>query len=167
MKAIQAIIILTTISFGLFAQEFEVPKDYKFQTAKDYDYYEGDIIKCFDWLMKTPVNEQTDKQRDANAFLVAWISGSPKVKIVIKEEIVTFMDENSPSLLFIFMGGWSKYSLESKQFDNKVEGNFRGVESVIEFYTRNKGNIPRSKAVEKYIKMKEKGELRAFIEKNA
>jgi hypothetical protein len=38
---------------------------------------------------------------------------------------------------------------------------------VIDFYSRNKGSIPKNKGVEKYIKLKEKGTLKDFVEKNA
>jgi hypothetical protein len=94
-----------------------------------------------------------------------WISGSPKVHIEIKQEIVTFMD--SPDLLMIFIGTWAKYSIESKDFNNKINGTMTGIESVIDFYTKNKGQISKNKGVEKYIKMKEKGTLKEYVEKNS
>ncbi len=166
MKTITLTLILTIISVGLFSQDFEVPKNYKLDKAEDYAPYEQDVVKCFDWLMKTLVNEQTAKRKEANAFLLKWLSGSPNVSIKIKQEIVTFIG-TSPDLLMIFMGGWAKYSLESKDFKNKIAGSMAGIESVIEFYTKNKDFLTKDKNVEKYIKMKEKGTLKAYIEKNA
>jgi hypothetical protein len=166
MKTITLTLILTTISIGLFSQDFEVPKNYKLDKAEDYAPYEEDVVKCFDWLMKTSLNEQTAKRKEANAFLVKWLSGSPSVSVEIKQEIVTFMG-TSPDLLMIYMGGWAKYSLESKDFKNKIAGSIAGIESVIEFYTKNKAFMPKDKNVEKYIKMKDKGTLNAYIEKNA
>jgi len=38
---------------------------------------------------------------------------------------------------------------------------------VIEFYSKNKDLMPKNKNVEKYIRMKDKGELRGYIEDNA
>jgi hypothetical protein len=165
MKTIRLTLILTIFSFGVFAQDFEVPKNYKLENEKDYDTYEADVVNCVDWLIKTPVNEQGDKRKEANAFLLKWVSGSSKVHIEIKQEIVTFMD--SGELLMVFMGSWTKYSLESKDFNNKINGTMTGVESVIDFYIKNKGQISKNKGVEKYIKMKEKGTLKDYIEKNA
>jgi hypothetical protein len=162
---IRLTLILTILSVGAFAQEFEVPKDYKFDNVADYDTYESDVVRCVDWLIKTPSNEQADKRQASNAFLLKWISGSPKVHIEIKQEIVTFLDNGD--LLMIFMGAWTKYSIESKAFDDKINGTINGIESVIDFYSRNKGSIPKNKGVEKYIKLKEKGTLKDFVEKNA
>lgn len=153
------------IATSLFSQDFEVPKNYKLEKADDYETYEQDVIHCFDWLMTTPVNEQTDK-REASAFLIKWLVGSSSVHIEIKPEIVNFI-ESSPELLTAYLGGWAKYSLESKDFDNKIKGSMAGIESVIEFYVKNKAHLPKDKNIEKYIKMKEKGTLVAFIEKNA
>jgi hypothetical protein len=161
---IKPTLILTLLSLGIFAQEFEVPKNYKFDSAKDYDTYESDVVRCVDWLIKTPVNEQADKRQASNAFLLKWISGSPKVHIEVKQEIVTFLDDGD--LLMIFMGAWTKYSIESKAFDDKINGTMNGIESVIDFYIRNKGSISKNKGVEKYLKLKEKGTLKEFVEKN-
>lgn len=166
MKKFTLTLILATISFGLFAQDFEVPNNYKLDKAEDYDLYEKDIIKCVDWLVETPINEQATKRKEANSFLIDWVNGSPKVSIDIKPEIVTFM-KSSPSLLIIFLGGWAKYSIESKDYKNKVAGSMAGIEAVIEFYTKNKDYIKKDKNVEKYIKMKNKGKLEAYIQKNA
>jgi hypothetical protein len=166
MKSITLTLVLALFSIGLFSQEFEVPKNYKLDKAEDYALYEQDIIKCVDWLMKTPLNEQKAKRKEANAFLLKWLTGSPNVTIEIKPEIVTFMG-TSPDLLILFMGGWAKYALESKDFKNKIAGSMAGIEAVIEFYTKNKAFLKKDKNVEKYAKMKNKGTLKAYIEKKA
>ena len=95
-----------------------------------------------------------------------WITGSPTVSIEIKEEIVSFLGIN-PDLLMIFMGGWTKYSLETKDFNNKIKGNQMGIEAVIDFYLKNKENLKKDKNVEKYIKLREEGKLNEYISKNA
>ncbi len=166
MKTITSIFILLIIPLGLLAQEFNVPKDYKLDKAEDYAPYEQDIIKCVDWLAKTPLNEQQNKRKEANAFLLKWLTGSPNVHLEIKQEIVTFMG-TSPDLLMIFMGGWAKYSLESKDFDNKIKGSKAGIETVIDFYNANREFMSKDKNVEKFIKMKNKGKLDEYITKNA
>lgn len=165
MKTITFSLFLMTVSFCLYSQEFEVPENYNLNNEGDYTAYEQDVIQCFDWLMKIPINEQTEKRKLANAFLLKWLTGSPNVQLEIKQEIVSFIG-TSPDLLMIFMGGWAKYSLQSRKFDDRFGGNKAGVESVIEFYKKNKKYIPKDKNVEKYIKMKEKGTLDGYIRKN-
>ncbi len=165
MKTFISTIIFLTIPLGLFAQDFSVPKDYKLVKAEDYIVYEQDVINCVDWLVKTPLNVQQEKRKEANAFLIKWLIGSPNVHLEINEKIVPFA-ETSPDLLMIFMGGWAKYSLESKDFDNKINGSKAGVEAAINFYNANREFMSKDKNVEKYIKMKNKGTLDEYIEKN-
>jgi hypothetical protein len=165
MKRFTLTLFAVALTFGIFAQDFEIPQNYKLEKAEDYAGYEKNVIACFNWLMDSPLNKETTKRKEANAFLLKWMSGSPNVHLEIKAGIVTFMD--NADLLMIFMGGWTKYSLESKDFDDKVAGNKAGIEAVIEFYTKNKDVIGKDKNVEKYIKMKEKGKFDEYIKNNA
>ncbi|MGL4596091.1 MAG: hypothetical protein ACRCYO_01105 [Bacteroidia bacterium] len=162
MKKILFTLFFATCSFALVAQDFEVPQNYKFDKAEDYAPYEQDIIKCVDWLINTPINEQKAKRKEANAFLLKWINGSPDVSIVIDPKIVTF---SGGDMLLIFMGGWTKYAIETRNFKDKVGGNVAGIEAVIAFYTKNKEALGKNKDVEKYIKMQTQGKLKEYIEK--
>ncbi|MCD4793814.1 MAG: hypothetical protein K8R54_11300 [Bacteroidales bacterium] len=166
MKKLTFTLLFAIITIGLIAQDFEVPQNYKLDKVEDYALYEQDVINCVDWLMKTPLNKEASKRKDANAFLLKWMTGSPNVHLEIKQEIVTFIS-TSPDLFMLFMGGWTKYSLETKDFDDKVAGNMAGIKTVIDFYTKNKEFIKKDKNIEKYIKMKEKGKLKDFIKDNA
>jgi len=166
MKNLQYPLLLLCFSLKVIAQDFEVPKDYKFEKAEDYKSYQEDVISCINWLEKTAVNDQESKRKEASKFLLVWLTGSPDVRIEIGENIVTFIS-SSPDLLMIFMGGWTKYSLETGKIDDKIGGNLAGIEDVIEFYLKNKEFLKKDKNIEKYIKMKDKGTLKEYIEKNA
>ncbi len=161
MKKLLAILAFSAFAAGSFAQDFKVPKDVVLKEAADYKEYEEDVINCVDWLMKTPVNEQETKRREANAFLITWISGSPNVSVQLDEKVVNFMKPNA-ELLIIFMGGWTKYVLETGDTD-ALQGNLNGIQSVITFYKANKSNLKKDKNVEKYIKMQENGTLEAYL----
>ena len=158
--------MFTIMTFNLVAQEFEVPKNYSFKQNDDYTKHEGEILKGIDWLLQTPINTQPEKRKEVNTFIMAWLEGSPTVSVEIKQEIVSFMKPN-PDLLMIFMCGWTKYSLETKDYNNKIKGNQKGVEAVIEFYIKNKENLKKDKNVEKYIKLKEEGKLEDYISRNS
>jgi len=166
MKKLCSILIFSILAFNLVAQEFEVPKNYVIKQKEDFSKYEGEVLKGIDWLTQTPLNTQPEKRKEINAFVMIWLTGSPDVSIDIKPEIVNFMKPNA-DLLIIFMCGWTKYSLETKDYNNKIKGNQKGVETVIEFYMKNKENMKKDKNVEKYIKLKEEGKLEDYISKNA
>lgn len=165
MRKIFSLLMFTILTINLVAQEFEVPKNYVLEQKEDYSKYEVDILKGIDWLTQTPINQQAVKRKEINTFVMEWLTGSPTVNIEIKQEIVSFLGSN-PDLVMIFMCGWTKYSLETKDFSNKIKGNQLGVEAVIDFYLKNKENLKKDKNVEKYIKLKEEGKLNDYISKN-
>lgn len=166
MKKVTGILMLTILTINVFSQEFEVPKNYAFSNKEDYTKYEADILKSIQWLTDTPIQTQPEKRKEINAFVIQWLTGSPDVSVEVKTEIVNFINPN-PELLMIFMCGWTKYSIETKDYKNKVIGNQKGIEAVIDFYTKNRENLKKDKNVEKYIKMKEQGTLEEYITKNA
>lgn len=161
MKRLILFAFLCLVCLQAFSQSFEVPADYKFETKDDYSKYEQDVIEGVNWLLKTPLNQEQAKRKEVNAFLMEWLSGSPSVTIEVNSEIVTFMD--CPDCLMVFLGGWAKHTLETKDNSDKLKGNLAGIESVIKFYELNKATIGKNKAVQKYIKMKEKGNLEEHI----
>lgn len=166
MKKLFSILMFSVLTFNLVAQEFEVPQNYVLKQKEDFSIYESEVLKGIDWLIQTPIKIQPEKRKEINTFVIAWLTGSPYVSIDIKPEIVSFMKPNA-DLLMIFMCGWTKYSLETKDYNNKIKGSQKGVEAVIEFYLKNKENLKKDKNVEKYIKLKEEGKLEEYISKNA
>jgi hypothetical protein len=166
MKKIILTLITSFVFIGLYAQDFEIPANYVFNKPEDYSKYEKEIIQACNWIITTPINDQTSKRKEVNTFIMKWISGCPYVTLEIKTEIVNFMKPN-PDLLMIFIAGWTKNSLESKDYKNKVNGNLSGIEAVIDFYLKNKDNLKKDDNVEKYIEMKEKGTLEEYIKTNA
>ena len=167
MKKITFLAILLLFSTSSFSQvNLSIPKDYKLENAEDYKPLENDVLNAIKWLSETKINEQTEKRIEVNAFLLKWLMGSPYVHIEINPEIVTFIG-TAPELLLMFMGGWAKYSIEAEDYNNKTAGSLAGIEMVINFYEKNKSFLPKDKNVESYIKMKKKGKLKEYVEKNA
>ena len=159
-------LLLLFASFFLFiqlsAQTFEVPANYKLKSKKDYAKYEQDIVQAVDWLINTPLSSDKKKREEVNAFLLQWLTGSPSVSIGLDPNITTFTE--CGDCLMIFMGGWAKYVIETKDNTDKVEANLAGLKSVISFYEKQKAELGSMKALDKFIKLKEKDKLRKFVE---
>jgi hypothetical protein len=161
MKKLLIISIILFQDSRLFAQEFQVPVDYKLVKVEDYAPFEQDVINCVKWLSDTPVDQNIGKRKEANAFLMKWIMGSPNIKIDLRPEFVM----SNPDLLMAFLGGWTKYSLETKDFSDKVKGNVAGLENAIDMYNKNKKATGKDKNIEKYIKLQSKGKLEEEVTK--
>lgn len=156
---------LLTITFGLQAQDFEVP-DFKLETAEDYAQYEDDVMNGFDWIMETPYGTQDDKRREVAKFLFTWMTGSPSVHPELNENIATFISSSPTIVLVVFLGGWTNYSLENDHSDDKVLGCTAALNAVIDYYQDNRKKLGKDKNIEKYVKMKDAGTLDDFISEN-
>lgn len=165
MKRITFLLTIAATSLGLFAQDFDVPNNYILEKAEDYAPYEKNVMNCINWLMNTPIEEEVTKRSEANSFVLAWLMGSPYVHIELKQEMIPYTND-TPELLMIFLCGWTRFALETRDFDNKIEGNYAGIEAVIEYYTNNKLVLGKNKEVDKLIKMKEKDKLKEFVQSN-
>lgn len=152
------------MSTSVFSQKVNVPQDFDVENKEDCHLFIDDFINCFNWLMKNPANLNPNLKKEVNSFLLKWMVACPQVKITLDARIANFISESNDYMM-VFTGGWAKYSLENNDTKNQVQGNIAGLNAVIEYYTKNKSVLGKSKNIEKYIKIKQKGELESHIEK--
>ena len=161
MNKIKTLICLLFISTSLLAQEVQIPNDLKLENAEDYKKTEQLVLNSTEWLLKTPISENSSKRKEVNAFLMKWMSGSPTVSIELVSGIVPL---DCADCLMSFMSGWTKYSLENDYSKNKVECAVAGAENAIKFYKQNKSELGKNSDMEKLIKQQKKGKLKKYIE---
>jgi len=155
---ISMVFILSQLSY---AQDFEVPENYKFQKPEDYKTYEPQIIKAIDFLENTSLSADDAKVMDVNKFLMTWLQGSPNVKIILRAYIMDYCNKNQ-QFLITYMGGWTKYTLENNDDTDELKGSLAGMKSIIKVYKAGKG-IKEDDNVSKLIKMEEDGKLESWI----
>jgi hypothetical protein len=156
--------ILFIAFFGLLAmgktaiaQEYQVPQNYTLKDKGDYAKYEQDVINTVDWLQQTSWDDQPDRRKEANAFLIAWITGSPNVSISVGTPLVKLTKKN-PELMITFMGAYTKYCLQHKDAQNVNAANVAGLKALIAKYQMEK-NHKHEGAVEDLIKIDANGKL--------
>ncbi|HMC01805.1 MAG TPA: hypothetical protein VKN14_12285 [Flavobacteriaceae bacterium] len=157
MKKNLSIFLFFLFTLSLTAQNFDVPKDYSFEKAEDYSKQRNNIVKAVTWLENTPIGQETEKRKEVSAYLMQWLTGTPDVTISLNTEVITFMD--CADCLMVFMGSWAKYAITNKDYKNELKASIAGIESVIKLYENNKSVIKKNKAIEKYIRLKDKGKL--------
>ena len=148
----------------LFGQSFQVPQGYAFTTKEDYAKYQQQVIEAVNWLEQTPLNQEADKRKQVNAFLLKYLEGSPTVSIELKEYVMEFTQKN-PDLLMAFMGGWAKHKLQNASLTDKVKLNTAGVKTVLKVYQL--GGAIKDKSLEKLIKLTSDQELEEWVKSKA
>ncbi len=165
MKRESLFIIFILAGLGLMAQDFQVPEVHRLETEEDFRQYEPDVLEAIEWLKQTPVHQDEGIRQEANRFLLEWLMTNPYLSIFLHDKIVPFSDD--PELLMIFMGGWTRYALEARDFDNVYKGNLNGVKAVIDFYQANRNYLETNRHIENLMEMQEKGELEDFVREHS
>jgi len=158
-------IFLLIAGLNSMAQLSPVPKSYSLTTPEDYNKYEKDVINVINWLEQTPWNPKNGERQIANSFFLAWMSGSPTVTVEVSDDILMKIMEKNKELLFAYMGGYTKYTLQTHadktSFDlNKAK--LAGFKAVIAKYNVEKKRS-RDKNVEMLAQLDGEGKLENWI----
>lgn len=158
-----SLLCIICMSAGMIsAQDFNVPKEIKLDNAGDYVKYEKDIVSCVNWLEATPLNEQADKRKNASAFLILWITGSPTVSIELQDYVLDLTKKNN-DFLTLYMGGWTRFAIENPNEKDQSKFHLAGLKSIIKVYNAGKG-VKKDKNVQELVEADEKGELGKWLE---
>ncbi len=159
------IIFLLTIGLTASAQLSPVPKSYSLKTPEDYSKYEKEIISTIDWLETTPWGLKNTQRPYADAFLMAWLSGSPSVNIELGDEMLLKIMEKNKDLLVSYMGGYTKYALQNRKPDNSFDKNkakLAGYKALISKYSAEKSRN-KDKNVEMLSQLDSEGKLEEWV----
>jgi hypothetical protein len=153
-------ILIALVSSYSFAQTSDLLD--KIPSGKEeFIASEKKVINTINWLENTPLDQEVNKRKIQNAYLVAWLTNSPTVTIEVNSRILTFTKKNS-ELLVTFMGGWTKYCLENNYSTDLVKCNTAGIQSAIKVYKKGIA-IKKDKAMEKLIELDDKGALEKWV----
>jgi len=164
MKLAFFLLLIAQLAFGLSASAQD-DDPILMDSPDDFRKLEPDVIKAFNWLMDTPVGTEPETRNALHAFLITWATGTPDITIELKNKILPYMKQSE--CLVIFLGGYSVYALEHGGSVEPEDAALYATERVIEFYQANVGALGTNKDVEKFMKLKADGELKAYIKKHS
>ena len=144
------------------AQDFKVPKNIILEKPADYKNYEKDIISCTNWLENSPLDKDKEKRKEANSFLMLWLTGTESVTINLNTDITSKYFDKNAEFIFIFMAGWTRFSLEHNYSSDPQKCYYEGFKSVITVYKRGIGIIKNTE-MDHLVKIFDKGELANWI----
>lgn len=152
MKKLILSFILIIPAVCLQAQtEFNVPENYAFVSAEDYPPYETDIINASKWLDETPLENETEKRKEVEKFVLTWVMGTKSVTMSLYKKMFDYTEKNN--LLVTFMAGYSRYVLEHKDSPDEIKALSAALTSIMNVYeisTKKK----KEPLIEKLIKKK-------------
>ena len=159
-RCLFALALLCSSPMLVNAQTFTVPAGYVLKTEADFAEQVTNIVSAVNWLEVTPLNAQEQKRKDVNAFVMAWVAGSPTVSIELKKD-VTDLAENNPDLLVMYMGGWARFNIQNAREKNPLKAHLEGLKSMVRVYKLGDGVKPSPK-MDELVKVETKGMLETW-----
>ena len=166
MKKLILVSLITFQGVMLFAQEFQVPTNYKLETKEDYIEQENNVLAAINWLSNNPMNQENVKKWESvYDFFWEWAGKVPYLTIGFGETAKPAFKGNA-EIGIIYVGGYVKYALTTREFDNKDEQNIAGIEAIVNYYNTYRKELKKNSALEKFVELQKEGKLREYILKN-
>ncbi len=154
-------LLLVISAWSLSAQNAPVPKNLKLETPEDCTRYDGDVLRCAEWMLSTPYAESSKMDRFLVAgFLTKWSSLTPDVTFDMDARLVPVMEESleiSTLFLAVYLAGGAKYALEREGEPEIKAVSDAGIDAVVAYYEANRGAIGKVRPIEQIIKDRKKG----------
>jgi hypothetical protein len=160
MKKLFLLLFIALTSAKSFSQDIKLLQPLP-TSKEEFVKSEPAVINLVDWMESTPLDQDSDKRKEMNALLLGWLTNSPTVTVEVNEK-VTPMSKKNPDLLAVFLGGWTKYSLQNGYSKDVVKCNLAGIKSVIKVYKMG-GGIKKDKDIDKLVELDSKNELEPWI----
>ena len=161
--AIVFIFLLTTACQRVFARQFPLPPDFKFDGHSDVRQYTKFIVPCVDWLQQTPLNEMKQERSQVNNFVLNWLQINPDMNISLPEYSYRFHDIDK-QLLYLFLEGWMKYEVQT---NDTVQSNcsIAGIHSMLDYYLSGKAvGLGKIELLDNLAQIDKQGKLRALFD---
>lgn len=129
-------LLMLFIGVVSYAQSSPLPANVRFDLHADFGSMTQYIIPCINWLQQTPLGTDDKERYRVDEFVMHWLERNPDIDISMPEYSLKFHGINR-EFLYLFMEGWIKYTLETKNNDH-VTCNIAGLRSMLDYYTSGK-----------------------------
>lgn len=156
---------LLAFPFAVNAQKVELKSadEITLNEEADYPKYNDYVVSIVNWLEATPVNSDEAKRKEANGFLVNWLTNAPHITLSINANVVKFNEVN-PDLLILYMGGWARYVIKTGDTAGK-KGSLAGIQTVLKAYKNPKNGYKKDPELDKLVALEKKSQLEAWANK--
>jgi Histidine kinase/Y_Y_Y domain len=117
-------------------QNSPLPAGVKYDLHADYGVLTRYVIPCINWLQQTPLGVNEKERYRVDEFVMHWLERNPDIDISMPDYSLKFHGINR-EFLYLFMEGWIKYTLETKDNDH-VACNIAGLRSMLDYYLSGK-----------------------------
>jgi hypothetical protein len=133
------------------------------EEKEDYAPYNQLIVECVQWLETTSFNQQTNKRKQVQSFIVKWVTGSPTVNVYLSSYPVDVWSADPDKLMVLFFGGWIRAAIASEFTISDHEAFTEGIRSLLRAYSF-EGAPRKTREIRRLLRAEQKGELSKYLE---
>ncbi|MGB1207453.1 MAG: hypothetical protein ACPG5B_17525 [Chitinophagales bacterium] len=148
----------------------KIPQQFNPEIVADYALYDSSILQIISYTEKNRANTNDISQKQAIAFALQWLAGSPNVNITVEEAFMIPILKHkklaySNEMLVQYMFGMTKIILQNKEkapTEKAIQA--AGIRNMIYFY-EDLNCKPRVKLLRKYKRLEKRNKLEKWIDK--
>jgi hypothetical protein len=165
MKTIRSLflLLLMTISFSVFAQDYSGLKDIPLKEAADYKAAEPVVKECVDFVLTHSVYYANVQGLSAVQFIYRWMEGTPDYMFSIDGSLSKVWEQDK-YIMGVYMCCMVKYCLENpdKSKDNK-EVKLNSTIMFLDYAEHPDSGVKMTSALKKVLKIRKEGKLNEFL----
>lgn len=153
--------------------DFEIPQAKKYQNNEDCIADNGIALKSAKYLLSTELPTDAFYAKKAGDFILLWTLSTPEFSVLFADELnfglfATCGNDNEKKKLLdeAYLSAFTIYRMETKKvYDFTFDAHHFAMESTLAFYKKNIEYFGKCKALDKLLKLQEKGKLKDELEK--
>jgi hypothetical protein len=148
---------LTIFCFQLtYSQDLPNFEAITLDKASDYKPAESSVLTAANYVFSVSVNDDNASRRNALAFIIRWMSGTPDYNFEL-DETAAKVCKGSDAMMGLYVAAMTKYALEhpaNAKDSQLVKDNT--IDMLIQYCQKPENNLKMTKGLKKYKEEREK-----------
>jgi hypothetical protein len=161
MKRLLFTCLLIFICFGSFAQILPAFSQVMLKKQKDYKAAEPVVVQTADYVLATPIDQNTEPKKAAAQFLMKWMDGTADYTFTLDENSTKSFLQNA-ALVEVYLAAMSKFAIENKPKLSKTITLF-AIKNLLAYINNPANNVTKTDGLKALSEANDKNQLESFL----
>jgi hypothetical protein len=161
MKRLSIICLLIFTCCGSFAQILPAFRQVPLKKQKDYKVAEPLVLQTADYILATPIDQNTDAKKVAAQFLMKWMDGTADYTFTLDEASTKSFLQNA-SLVEVYIAAMSKFAIENKPKLSKTI-TLKAIKNLLAYVNNPANHVTETSDLKALSEANDKNQLESFL----
>jgi hypothetical protein len=152
-----------SVNTQLFAQGAPHFDQIKLKKQKDYRLADSTVMQTSNYLLSTPINQDSTSRIKSAQFLMKWMDGTTDYTFVLNENTTRYFIDDI-HLMAVYMAALCKTAVQSKPGINSKKITLNAIKLVLDYANNNSNNVKWTDQLKQLSDANKKGELERYLE---